>query len=103
MHISTTTVGEWTVVAPDGEIDIATVESVEEALSVDRNTVLNLTDVTFMDSTGLRTLVGVHNRLGAADHQLRVVVAHGAVARIIEIAGLSDALVLFSTVEEATS
>lgn len=103
MQISKTTAGEWTVVAPVGEIDLATADAVDEVLRADLDTVLDLTGVTFMDSTGLRTLIGVHNRLTAADLKLRIVVSGGAVARIIEIAGLTGELALFSSVDEATS
>lgn len=103
MDISTRDEGDWLLVQPTGEIDIATARSVESHLAANRDTILDLTKVTFMDSTGLRTVVGVHNRLNEAEHRLRIVVPDGPVERIIAITGLTDALDIVGTLEDAIS
>ncbi len=97
MNISSEESQGWLVVGAAGEIDIATADALDQALAENRNTVLDLSDVSFMDSTGLRTLVGVHNRLSEAGSRFRIVVPSGAVARIIQITGLSDALDIVDT------
>lgn len=97
MNISSEESHGWLVVAPAGEIDIATVDALDQALAENRDTVLDLSDVSFMDSTGLRSLVGAHNRLKESGSRFRLVVPSGAVSRIIEITGLSGALDIVSS------
>ena len=57
--------GALFVVAPSGELDLATVPSVREALARCSAThhalVLDLREVTFMDSTGVRLLIEIRN------------------------------------------
>lgn len=101
MEISTRDEGEWLLVQPAGEIDIATADAVESHLSENRDTILDLTGVTFMDSTGLRTVVGAHNRFKEANHRLRIVIPDGPVERIIAITGLSGALDTVGTLQDA--
>lgn len=103
MDISTRDEGDWLLVQPAGEIDIATADAVESHLAANRDTILDLTQVTFMDSTGLRTLVGAHNRLKEANHRLRIVIPDGPVERIIAITGLTGALDTVGTLEDAIS
>lgn len=103
MEITTQEQDGWLVVQPSGEIDIATADAVDSCLAENRNTILDLTDVTFMDSTGLRTLVSVHNRLKQSDHVLRIVVPDGPVERIISITGLSGALNTVRSLDDATA
>lgn len=97
MNISSEESRGWLVVAPSGEIDLATVDALDQALAENRDTVLDLSEVSFMDSTGLRSLVGVHNRLKENGSRFRLVVPSGAVSRIIEITGLSGALDIVPT------
>lgn len=103
LNISSEESGEWMIVSPSGEIDIATADELGSALADNRDTVLDLSEVSFMDSTGLRTLVAVHNRLHGAGARFRVVVPSGPVQRIIEITGLSGALDLVGTRAAAIS
>jgi anti-sigma B factor antagonist len=103
MDISTRDEGDWLLVQPAGEIDIATADAVESQLAHNRDTILDLTQVTFMDSTGLRTVVGAHNRLKEANCRLRIVIPDGPVERIIAITGLTGALDTVETLEDAIS
>lgn len=103
MEITTLEQDGWLVVQPSGEIDIATADAVEACLAENRDTILDLTEVTFMDSTGLRTLVSVHNRLKQADNRLRIVIPDGPVERIINITGLSGALDTVRSLDDATA
>ena len=103
LNVSSEESGGWLIVSPSGEIDIATADELDDALAQNRDTVLDLSEVSFMDSTGLRTLVSVHNRLGEAGARFRIVVPSGPVRRIIEITGLSGALDLVGTRAAALS
>ena len=81
------------VVRPVGEIDLASAGAVTDALDAVHAdgggpVRLDLTGVTFMDSTGLRVVIREHQRAGA-DGGLRVAVARGGeVHRLMELAGL---------------
>ncbi|MGH8983248.1 MAG: STAS domain-containing protein [Acidimicrobiia bacterium] len=61
-----------------GELDLSNVDETESmiALSVTPDThglVIDLTDTTFLDSTGVRMIFGLASRLRARRHQLRLV------------------------------
>jgi anti-sigma B factor antagonist len=78
-----------------GELDIVSVEGiepqVEELLVLPATRVdLDLTDLTFMDSSGLAVLVRLANQFGA----LRVIGARPLVRRVIEVTGLTEILQL---------
>jgi anti-anti-sigma factor len=45
-----------------------------------------------MDSSGLRALIGAHQRAEAADRRLVITQPSSAVQRLIEISGLGDHL-----------
>ncbi|MDX6664698.1 MAG: hypothetical protein QOG68_904 [Solirubrobacteraceae bacterium] len=84
---------------PRGELDLATAPELEDkVLSAvrggGRDVVLDLRELTFMDSTGVRTIVAAHQIAEQTGHQLRVVrpARDSAVSRVIEISGIDDAL-----------
>lgn len=53
---------------------------------------LDLGGIEFIDSSGIRTLIVVHQDLEAAGHRLVLAAVSEAVGRLIEIAGLHDQL-----------
>ena len=88
-------------VAPSGELDIATVELLERALlEVERADgaiiVLDLSGLSFIDSTGLRLLLDVNERCGGAADRLRVIAGSPAVERLLDIVGLRERLPLIA-------
>lgn len=82
--------GEAVVVAPVGEIDLATVDALSQALAAAReeseSIVLDLREVTFMDSAGLR-LVLEASRQGAS---FAVVRGPREVQRLFDLVGLDE-------------
>lgn len=84
------------VVRPEGELDVAAVPEMETAL--DRaleqcsNVLIDLQDVTFMDSSGLRLLLGARQRCAAADGQLEVINPGEDVQRLLDLTGMSALL-----------
>jgi anti-sigma B factor antagonist len=80
-----------------GEIDCSTAPGltacIDSLLAAEpREVVVDLTEVTFLDSAGLHALVSAHARATAAGARLRVLVATRAVLRPIEVTGLWDVL-----------
>jgi anti-sigma B factor antagonist len=106
LHLETHPVGTWTVVGVSGEIDVATSTSLQEALdtslSDQTRVVVDLSGVTFLDSTGLGVLLRAHKRAESTDGELKVVVRHQNVRRVFEVTGLLDVLAVCDSVGEAT-
>jgi len=97
--------GPATVVSVTGEIDIDTVtdltDALAEALSETDRLVVDLTEVGFIDSIGLRGLVDIHIQATGAGRRLRLVVGQGATRRPIEISGLDQVLSIHETLDDA--
>jgi anti-sigma B factor antagonist len=88
-------------VAPSGELDIATVELLERALlEVEQADtamiVLDLSGLSFIDSTGLRLVLDVNERCGGSADRLRVIAGSPAVERLLDIVGLRERLPLIA-------
>lgn len=80
------------VVAPVGELDMATVPQLREAIEdlLDQrwdHLVVDLTGVTFIDSTGLELLL---REEGQTSGSFELIVPPGQVERAIELTGLRD-------------
>jgi anti-sigma B factor antagonist len=80
-----------------GEFDIASAPQVEEEmtrLEAGEATLilLDLRGLEFMDSTGLRTVVGADTRAREQGRRLLIVPGPEAVHRIFEVTGLTDRL-----------
>lgn len=89
-----------------GELDLATVEILEAAVETAINEgfnrlVIDLTALSFMDSTGMRALLVTSQRLAEENGTLGVVLTGGPVARALAVTGVDRLLKLFDTVEAA--
>jgi anti-sigma B factor antagonist len=102
LGIVTEVVGRAQVVAVTGEVDLHTAPTLRSALAPvvaavgpDRpDVVVDLTDVTFLDSTGLGEIVGAHKALQAAHGRLHLVTGNDRVRRLVAITGLDAVLVV---------
>lgn len=85
------------VLAIVGEIDMATApllhEAVQEARALGVPIVLDMSNVTFMDSAGLHVLLDEDRALGDEALRVRVRNPSGAVQQILDIAGVTNLLV----------
>ena len=85
-----------TVVTVSGEVDVETAPALKERLDqVDRSAgeqavVVDLTAVTFIDSTGLGALIGVRKQCVEAGRDLRLVVGEPRILRVFEITALAE-------------
>ena len=94
------------VVAAGGELDLFTSErlreKLDEALELGgRRILLDLTGVSFMDSTALGVLVGAAKTLESSGGQLVLVADDPRVTRVIEITGLARVFRIESSLPEA--
>ena len=100
------TVDGRTIVDVTGEVDVYTAPTLREKLSslVDAghiDLVVNLTEVRFMDSTGLGLLVGVLKRLRGLDGRLQLVIDSERLLKVFRITALTQVFTIVETVDEA--
>jgi anti-anti-sigma factor len=99
-------VGDAPGVVVHGEVDIAVVDTFEAAIDAAiRESVgafiIDLSDLHFIESTGLHVLLRARGLLSREDRQLAVVCPHGPVRRALELSGLSDQFALYGSRDEA--
>ncbi len=93
------------MVALRGELDLAGASGLRDRLrtACERNAgrvALDLTDLTFIDSTGLSILVEYHDKARAAGGRLILVAPRAAVLRILDITGLDERLTICDRIEQ---
>ena len=88
-----------------GEIDISTVSRLRERLfelaASSRHLVIDLDQVTFIDSAGLSALVGAANRAAAHGTCLHVVCTRPKILKLFRLTGLDLRLPPAPTLDEA--
>ena len=95
-------------VALHGEVDLSVVPALEAKLEdAIRESVgafvIDLSDLDFIESSGLQVLLRARGLLGREDRALAVVCPHGPVRRVFELSGISDLFVLYCSREEAAA
>ncbi len=105
-EITESSEGGTPVLSIRGEIDVSTAPELRDRLlsvaqSGSNTAVIDLREVTFLDSTALGVLVSGLKRFRSADGDLRLVVTGRNVVKVLEITGLVDVFSIFETVEQA--
>ena len=94
-----------TVVSLEGELDAADVEwSRKIGAAIDggkSDVVVDMLNVTFVDSSVVRELVLAHKRVAANEGTVRLVYTHHLIARVLDICGLADTFPQYPTVDAA--
>ncbi|HEY6744033.1 MAG TPA: STAS domain-containing protein [Lapillicoccus sp.] len=108
LDIGTSVVDGRTVVQVVGEIDVYTAPQLRERLDAEIDAgrydlVVDLSGVTFMDSTGLGVLVGRLKQIRLNDGSMRLVCAHDRVLKVFVITGLDKVFAIYPTVGEAVA
>jgi anti-anti-sigma factor len=86
-----------------GELDMAAADVLRAALehADGRSLVVDLRDVSFIDSTGLAALLSVRERY--AENGVSVCRPSGAARRMLEISGLDDLFLIRESLAEAAA
>ncbi len=98
--------GGRTVVQVAGEIDVYTAPTLREELAglIDAehaDVVIDLSAVSFMDSTGLGVLVGALKKVKTLGGDLRLVIDQEKVLKVFRITALTQVFPIFPTLDEA--
>ncbi len=97
LELHRTSEGDTTVLALVGELDAHTCADFDAALAGEADedeVVLDLSEVRFVDSLGLRAIVAEHNSRSEHQRRLRLRNLQESVARTFEYAGLRDHLLI---------
>jgi anti-anti-sigma factor len=90
--VHTARTGSGLLVTPRGEVDLATVDLVRQAVESewqpDEDVVLDLREVGFMDTSGLRYVLELVERASRDGFGVRLVRGPRAVQRVFEVSGL---------------
>ena len=95
------------LIVASGELDVQSVPELRARLAEvldagQTRVVVDLADVSFIDSLSLSALVGAHRKLGDSG-RLAVVAAHQYVLLILQATGLEQVLDVFATRDEAVA
>ena len=94
------------VVSAEGEVDVSPAPALRQRLyelPESAKVVVDLSEVTFLDSTGLGVLVAALKRVRESDAggDLRLVVTRPQVSKVLEVTGLSTVFSVFPSLDEA--
>ena len=108
LSLTTRSASGYAVLEVGGEIDVYTAPQLRERLlemisAGNKNVVVDLSRVDFLDSTGLGVLVGAHRRLRSGEGSLRLVCPHERLLKIFRITGLDKVFDVHDSVDNATA
>ncbi len=93
------------VVFAVGEIDLATSstmwEALGEAVESRRHLIVDLSAVTFLDSTGLSVLIRTQKRIGATHKSMSLVGPNGLVAKVLRITRIDETIPVHPNIDTA--
>lgn len=98
--------GGYAVVALHGELDISTAEQLRNRLLAilagkAPSLVLDMSELAFMDSTGVSVLVAIERRAHELGGTLSLVALQKVVARVLHVTSLDRHFPIFPTVDDA--
>ncbi|HET9392936.1 MAG TPA: STAS domain-containing protein [Candidatus Rubrimentiphilum sp.] len=89
-----------------GSLDFETSPSLRAAMleAADQgkhDILVDLSQLEFLDSSGLGALIGAHKRALENAGRVRVIISTGTIARLLTITGLMDVLAVYPSIEAA--
>ena len=96
MEIKSTTEGTRLTVSVSGRVDTVTAPELEAGLKFGDATcvVIDLANVPYMSSAGLRLLLAAHKQMIAKGGELQIANVQDSVREVLDITGFSDILTL---------
>jgi len=106
LEIEVTHNEQYTLCRPVGELDAYTVGTFREALAqlaTVRRLLIDLSDVPFMDSSGLGALIGGIRRAREAEGEVTVACSRPTLTRLLHTTGFDRIVAVAETVDAAES
>lgn len=97
LRVDCSSEADTAAISASGEIDLATVNTLRSAIAKAMqqgasHLTLNLNKVTYIDSSGLGTLIGAHKRLTSSGGTLTIRCSQDRILRLLAITGLDRVL-----------
>jgi anti-sigma B factor antagonist len=104
--LTTENEGETLVLVLRGSLDLATAPTVRAALldaieKAHHNLIVDLSQLEFLDSTGLGVLIGAHRRTAERNGSFRLVISDGPISRLLNITGLIAVFSVYHSLDDA--
>jgi anti-sigma B factor antagonist len=108
LEISNREHGRYAVVALRGELDLAGAAGLRDRLRAacdehEGRVVLDLSELAFIDSTGLSILVEYHDKTRSAGGRLILLAPRPAVVKVLRITGLNERLTIRDRLDEVAA
>ena len=108
MELQPTTLAGARGIALRGELDLTGAPRIEEhvqsaLLNSDGAFVLDLSELAFMDSSGVNALLRARSLLGRERRDLVLICPPGPVRRVLDVIGVADMLAPFASRDEAAA
>ncbi|MCX4238443.1 STAS domain-containing protein [Streptomyces sp. NPDC020707] len=108
LSVEHSAIGGIRVVTVRGEIDHTVKDMLGKALlppdgTTRPRTVVDLSGVTFMDSSGISVFIGAYQAVSATEGWLRIAGAQESVLRILQIVGMDTLISCHPTIEQAVN
>jgi anti-sigma B factor antagonist len=105
MQIATTPGSDRYVITVSGEVDLATSPELDTEIiaAIDSratSVVIDLTDVSFMDSSGLGVIVRALKRCREAENDLDLVITNERVLKVFGITGLDQVIPIHASIQD---
>jgi anti-anti-sigma factor len=99
--------GNVTVVTISGRVDSATAVTMDteltELIPASRKMVLDLKDVEFLSSAGVRAIVKALKTAKKSNHKIKLASIPGHIAEVLQTVGLMEIMQVYPTLEEAVA
>jgi anti-sigma B factor antagonist len=99
---------DWTIIEVAGELDLNTAPALRQHIDGEveagaKQVAIEMSQVSFMDSTGLGMLVSVLKRLDARDGRMALVGIEGSPRKVVSITGVDERIPIVDRVEDLPS
>jgi anti-sigma B factor antagonist len=106
MDITTIEYGAVTVLGLKGSLDATTAEQADEQIAAEFNNerhklVVDMSEIEFLSSAGLRTLLGAVQIARPAGGDVRLAAGRDNIKRVLDFSGFTKIMAYFDSVEEA--
>jgi anti-sigma B factor antagonist len=108
LSLTASSTGDRTVLAVRGEVDVHSASQLQDRLlqiigAGQRSVVVDLSWLSFIDSTGLGALVAARNQAQQASVALRIVCRAERILKLFRITGLDAVFEIYPTLAEAVA
>jgi anti-sigma B factor antagonist len=96
-----------TVLAVSGELDLATISLLKDTvgahMKADQSVVLDLSELTFCDSTGLGAFVGLHRQAVTNGATFSLAAPRRRIDDLLQLSGINQVITIYANRAEATA